>query len=213
MLERAQPAFTSLHLFYIIERMAGWRIIFPIVAFGIATASHSLASEPAITTYGIRNAQAPSQLDLFSFLVGKWQGGGKTKLADGSYASFDGVTWIGRYVLNGMAIADEFHALTPEGKPYLGISLRQFDPRHHGWVIEYLNVSNSFLRRQVNPQSGSVRQDAGTIVVTSEDGQTRIREKYRLADPKHFTYATDTSHDGGRSWDPVMIEMTMERVE
>jgi|HubBroStandDraft_5_1064220.scaffolds.fasta_scaffold09091_6 hypothetical protein len=193
--------------------MAGWRIIFPIVAFGIATASHSLASEPAITTYGIRNAQAPSQLDLFSFLVGKWQGGGKTKLADGSYASFDGVTWIGRYVLNGMAIADEFHALTPEGKPYLGISLRQFDPQRHSWVIEYLNVSNSFLRRQVNPQSGSVRQDAGTIVVTSEDGQTRIREIYRVADQSHFSYSTDMSRDGGRTWDAALIEMTFKKVE
>jgi hypothetical protein len=193
--------------------MATWRNIVPIVALGIATASHSMASEPAITTYGVRNAQAPSQLDLFSFLVGKWQGGGKTKLADGSYATFDGVTWIGRYVLNGMAIADEFHSLTPDGKPYLGISLRQFDPRHHTWVIEYLNVSNSFLRRQVNPHSGSVSQDAGTLVVTSEDGQTRIRENFRVNDRTHFSYSTDMSRDGGRTWDAGLIEMRLQKVE
>jgi hypothetical protein len=193
--------------------MTNWRIIFPIVALGIATATHCVASEPPITPYGTRNAQAPSQLDLFSFLVGKWQGGGRTKLADGSYATFDGVTWIGRYVLNGMAIADEFHSTTPDGKPYLGISLRQFDTQHHTWVIEYLNVSNSFLRRQVNPHSGSVSQDAGTIVVTSADGQTRIRENYRVADPSHFSYSTDMSRDGGRTWDAASIEMTFKKVE
>jgi hypothetical protein len=194
--------------------VASRRIIFLIAALGIAVAagSDTMASEPAVTTYGQRNAQAPSQLSLFSFLVGEWKGTGKTKLPDGSQGQFE-LTWIGRYILNGMAIADELHSLAPDGSPYLGISLRHFDPKHDSWVIEYLNVSNSFLRRQVNPQSGSVSVDAGTIVVISEDAQTRIREKYRLADPKHFTYATDTSHDGGRSWDPVMIEMTMERVE
>jgi hypothetical protein len=193
--------------------MASWRIFFPIMALGIATASHSMAGEPAITTYGARNAQAPSQLDLFSFLVGKWQGGGKTRLVDGSYATFDGVTWIGRYVLNGMAIADEFHALTPDGKPYLGISLRQFDRQHHTWVIEYLNVSNSFLRRQVNPRSGSVSQQAGAIIVTSEDGETRIRENYRVTDQTHFSYSTDMSRDGGRIWDAASIEMTLRKIE
>ena len=171
-----------------------------------------MAREPAVTPYGQRNAQAPSQLNLFSFLVGKWKGTGKTKPPDGSQGQFE-LTWIGRYILNGMAIADEFHSLAPDGSPYLGISLRHFDANRDSWVIEYLNVSNSFLRRQVNPHSGSVSVDAGTIVVISEDAQTRIREKYRVADPNHFTYTTDTSHDGGRSWDPVMIEMTMARVE
>jgi hypothetical protein len=193
--------------------MAVWRNILSIVVLALATVSHSMANEPSITTYGVRSAQAPSQLDLFSFLVGKWQGGGRTKLADGSYATFDGVTWIGRYVFDGMAIADEFHSLTPDGKPYLGISLRQYDPRQHSWVIEYLNVSNSFLRRQVNPHSGSVSQAAGTIVVTSEEGQTRIRENFHVKDQTHFNYSTDMSHDGGHTWDDALIEMALAKIE
>jgi hypothetical protein len=182
------------------------------IGLGILTSSHAPASQPAITTYGERNAQAPGQLGLFSFLVGKWQGAGKTKLANGSYAQFSGVTWIGRYVLNGMAIADEFHASTPDGKAYLGISLRQFDTTHKSWVIEYLNVTNSFLRRQVNPLSGSVVQKADTVVVISGDGPAQFRESYRVTDKGHFTYSADTSRDAGRSWDPS-IEMSMVRVE
>src|SRR5580698_2011933 len=135
--------------------MANRRIVFLVaaLALGIATSRHATAAEPAITPYGHKNVQAPTQLSDFSFLVGTWQGSGRTRLADGSYAQFSGVTWIGRYILNGMAIADEFHASTPDGKAYLGISLRQFDTQHHAWIIEYLNVTNSFLR-QVDPGSG-----------------------------------------------------------
>ena len=210
-------------MFYILKQIgrpdnlcaAKRRTLFIVVALGIAaaTGSYTMASEPAITTYGQKNAQAPPELSLFSFLVGKWKGSGRTRLPDGSHAQFDGVTWIGRYILNGMTIADESHALTPDGKPCLGITLRHFDLKHDSWIIEFLNVSNSFLRRQVNPKSGSVSVDAGTIVIVSEDAQTRIRENYRVADQNHFTYSTDMSRDGGRSWDPVWVEITLERVE
>jgi hypothetical protein len=170
-----------------------------------------MAAEAAITTYGERDSQAPDELKLFSFLVGKWSGTGKTRLADGSYVEWQGATWIGRYVLNGMAIADEFHAPTPDGTPYLGISLRHFDLQHESWIIEYLNVSNSFLRRQVNPRAGSVSVDANTVVVVSEDARTRTRECYRVTDRDHFIYSTDQSEDEGRTWGPVLIEMTMTR--
>jgi hypothetical protein len=171
-----------------------------------------MANEPAISAYGQRNAQAPAQLALFSFLVGKWSGVGKALLPDGGHAEFE-LTWIGRYIVNGMAISDEIHSLAPDGSPYLGISIRHFDANQGSWIIEYLNVSNSFLRRQVNPESGSVSEDGGTIVVISEDGQTRIRETYRVGDQSHFTYSTDMSRDGGQIWDPVAVEMTMTRVE
>ena len=126
-----------------------------------------MAAEPAITTYGERNPEAPAELDLFSFLVGKWSGT-SPRLPDGNHAEW---TWIGRYILNGMAIADEIHVSGLEGKPDLGITLRQFDTEHDAWVVEYLNVSNSFLRRQVNPNAGSVSREADSVVVISEDAQ------------------------------------------
>lgn len=172
-----------------------------------------MATEAAITTYGERNSQAAEELNLFAFLVGKWNGTGKTRLADGTHVQWEGATWIGRYILNGMAIADELHAPGPDGKLYLGISLRHFDAQHVSWIIEFLNVSNSFLRRQVNPRTGSVSVDAGTIVIISEDAQTRIREYYRVTGREHFTYSMDKSDDGGRTWDPVLVEMTMTRVD
>ena len=89
------------------------------LAITTVTGRDAVAAESAITTYGERNPEAPAELDLFSFLVGKWSG--RKRLADGTHAEW---TWIGRYVLNGMAIADELHA-SADGKQYLGITLRQ----------------------------------------------------------------------------------------
>jgi hypothetical protein len=168
-----------------------------------------MAAAPAITTFGDRNPLAPEQLETFAFLVGKWDGEGSVLTADGSKVPVT-MTWIGRRVLDGTAIADEFHASGPDGKPYLGITLRQFSAQ--GWVIEYLNVTGSFLRRQVNARSGTVAVEAGDILVISEDGESRIRERYRVLGNDHFTYATELSRDGGRSWEPVMVQLSMTRV-
>ena len=168
----------------------------------------------AITTYGERNGDAPKELDAFAFLIGKWEGGGKTKTADGKIVEFGGVTWIGRYVLDGMAIADEGHASeTPDGKPYLGISFRHYDQTKKAWIVEFLNVTKSFLRRQVNATSGSVTVDGKNVVVVSEAPDTWSRETYRVESHDHWTYSIDLSSDGGRSWNVGQIEMNFSRKE
>ena len=84
---------------------------------------------------------------------------------------------------------------------------------HDSWIIEFLNVTLSFVRRQVNPQSGFVSQDSGSVTVIFEDAQTQFRETYRVLGQAHFTYTADMSPDGGRTWGPVLVEMTMMRVE
>ena len=170
------------------------------------------SEQPAITSHGERSARAPAELDLFSFLVGTWHGAGSAKAPDGSPVQFE-LRWVGRYVLDGMAIADELHGPAPDGTPYLGITLRHFDATQKSWIIEFLNVTGSFLRRQVNPRAGSVRREGDALIVTSEDGDTRIRELYRLAGRDRFTYTMDTSRDVGRTWEPSPFEFVMTRVE
>ena len=168
---------------------------------------------PAITTYGDRNDAAPEELDLFSFLIGKWEGSGKTRLADGTIAEYDGLSWIGRYVLDGMAIIDELHAPLPDGGRGLGITLRYFDRDNDGWVVEFLNVTNSFIRRQVNARSGAVERDGSTVVVISISDASISREYYRVIDGDSFVYTIDLSNDGGETWNRGPIEFTMKRVE
>jgi len=169
--------------------------------------------KPAITAYGDRHEAAPEELDLFSFLIGRWEGSGKTRLADGTVAEYDGLLWIGRYVLDGMAIIDELHAPLPGGSRGLGITLRYFDSDNDNWVVEFLNVSNSFIRRQVNARSGAVEKDGSTVVVTSVSDESMSREFYRVIDGDSFVYTIDLSNDGGETWNKGSIEFTMHRVE
>jgi hypothetical protein len=183
------------------------------VALHTATAEGVVAQEAAVVPYGVRNPAAPVELDAFSFLVGKWKGVAKVRLENGDYAEHD-LVWIGRYVLDGMAIADEGYSVGPDGASTLGgYSIRYFDPRSRSWTIDFVNVANSFVRRQVNPRTGSVRLDGASIVVTAEDDTTIIREYYRLSGNDSFAYRADLSRDGGESWDTGPYEMTMTRVE
>jgi hypothetical protein len=165
----------------------------------------------AITHYGERNASAPAELDVFAFLIGKWQGTGKVTLPDGHIAEFS-VSWIGRYILDGTAIADEFHSSAPDGSPYLGISLRQYDSGKKSWIVEYVNVSNSFIRRQVNAESGSVAVNGQTVTVVSESPESASREHYRVVSEDSFVYTIDLSTDGGKTWADSHMEMTFQRL-
>jgi hypothetical protein len=167
----------------------------------------------AITVYGERNAHAPKELGAFAFLIGKWEGGGKTKTADGKIVEFGDVTWIGRYILDGMVIADEGHASTPDGKPAFGISFRQYDQTKKAWIVEFLNVSSSFLRRQVNATSGSVTVDGKNVVVIGEAPDMWGRETYHVESNDRWTYSLDLSSDGGRTWNVGQIEMSFSRKE
>ena len=165
------------------------------------------------TTYGEKNPGSPHELTAFAFLIGKWQGTGKTRLPDGTVAEYTGVSWIGRYVLDGTAIADEVHAAYPDGRPCLGITLRQYDASRKTWIVEFLNVSESFLRKQVNPGSGSVRVDGPDVLVVSESPGMSVREHYLVPDRDHFVYRLDVSTDGGLTWNEETIEMRFRRSE
>lgn len=172
-----------------------------------------MAQDSAITVYGNRNDAAPEELDVFAFLIGKWEGSGKTRLADGTIAEYDGLTWIGRYVLDGMAIIDELHAPMPDGGRGLGITLRFFDRRAGGWLVDFLNVTGSFIRRQVHGRSGAVEKEGSTVVVTSVSGESISREYYRVIDEHNFVYTIDLSSDGGATWNKGSIEFAMKRIE
>jgi Protein of unknown function (DUF1579) len=165
-----------------------------------------------ITSYGEINPNSPNELQVFSFIIGKWQGTAKVKLDGGKFAQVP-VSWIGRYVLDGTAIEDEFHSTAPGGSPYLGISLRQYDTKRKTWIIEYLNVSNSFLRRQVNGDSGSVTVEGPIVTVISGTPDSMSRERYRVVDHDNFVYTLDASKDGGKNWNEGQIEIPLRRTE
>ena len=141
-------------------------------------------SDPTKTAYGAISPRAPTQLRAFSFLIGKWAGEGRTRLPDGTAATFP-VTWI---------------------------SLRQYDAGRRTRIVEYRNVPGSFLRRQVNAAAGAVEVNGRDVMVASGSPGVSIREHYIVADSDNFTYRLDVSNDGG-NWHQGQIEMMLHRVE
>ena len=193
-----------------------WALVVAIVltsALVVGDVAKAQPTRAAMTTYGERNADAPPELDAFSFLIGKWEGEGKAKTADGKIVDFGSVTWIGRYILDGMVIADEGHASAPDGSPAFGISFRSYDATKKAWIVEFLNVTNSFLRRQVNAASGSVTVDGNTVVVLGKDADMWGRETYRVDSRDYWAYTLDLSSDGGRTWSVGRVEMSFSRKE
>ncbi|HEU4688296.1 MAG TPA: hypothetical protein VFS23_08055 [Vicinamibacterales bacterium] len=168
--------------------------------------------DPTKSSFGERSTRTPQELSVFSFLIGKFEGAGTIKLADGKLAEFP-VTWIGRYILDGTAISDEMHSFGPDGKPYLGITLRQYDTARKTWIIEYLNVTGSFVRKQVNRDAGAVTLNGRNVTIASASPSVTIREHYLVPDNDSFVYRLDVSEDGGKNWIETQMEMTLRRAK
>jgi len=190
--------------------MAGLVVAALLVSSNARAQEAPTVTDPSKTIYGERSPRAPRELDVFAFLIGKWDGRGRTRLPDGKVAEYP-VAWIGRYILDGTAIADEVHAPYPDGTPSLGITFRQYDQRQKTWVIEFMNVSGSFLRRQVHHGTGSVAVSGRTVTITSESPGIVVREHYVVPDDDTWVYRLDSSNDGGRSWNEGAIEFTFRR--
>jgi hypothetical protein len=121
------------------------------------------------------------------------------------------VAWIGLYILDGTAIADEAHAPYPDGRPALGIHLSPVrpEPADEGHRV--------FERLGVVPQAaGASRHGIGRRERPHRHGHLRIagvvvREHYVVPDADNWIYRLDSSKDGGRSWNEGSIEFIFRR--
>ncbi|MCZ6834624.1 MAG: hypothetical protein O7G85_02515, partial [Planctomycetota bacterium] len=79
------------------------------------------------STFGKIHPDAPKELALFEFLVGTWTCEGKVKDDQGKWMDFS-AEWIGQFILEGNAIADEFRAIWPDGSLFMhGQNIRIFN--------------------------------------------------------------------------------------
>ena len=103
-----------------------WSAVAAAVALLIVTGSAHAQEVTAVTDptkagYGEMSSRAPQELSAVAFLIGKWDGTGKTRLQDGKVVEYP-LTWIGRYILDGTAIEDEVHGTGPDGTRSVAIT-------------------------------------------------------------------------------------------
>jgi hypothetical protein len=157
--------------------------------------------------FGELNPAAPAALSSFAFLVGRWRCTARVMTSDGSSQTFR-ATWQGRFILDGRAIADEYHMTSSSGETIvLGMNLRAFDPGRRAWNIKWLNALTGSWTDLGPEELGGVAFERGSIRYVFREptaGHAYTRATYADISPQRFTWRGESSDDG-TTWSEFMI--------
>ena len=165
--------------------------------------------------FGQRNPKAPAALSQFAFLVGRWRCEAWVRLANGELQTLQ-ATWLGRFILDGYAIADEYRMTSSSGELIvLGLNLRTYDATKHMWNIKWLNALSGTWVDLGPPELGGVTVEGESIIYAFKEpmaGPAYTRATYTNISEKHFTWRGEKSDDGKR-WSDFMVTEAYRRKE
>jgi hypothetical protein len=156
--------------------------------------------------YGSPHPDAPAELRRFSFLVGAWTCQGRVLDEDGQWKPF-AADWVGQYILDGMAIADEFRAVWPDGKLFKhGQNIRMYNAEQKAWKMKWIDALDATVLKMGPPELGGVRISDSTIQfhILHETGEL-LRARYSGICDDHFTWRGSILGDDGETWNEVMV--------
>ncbi|HSY37478.1 MAG TPA: hypothetical protein VK814_17120 [Acidobacteriaceae bacterium] len=163
-------------------------------------------------SFGKLSPFAPPELAAFAFLIGSWQCNARIKASSGEWHRFD-AEWLGRFILDGHAIADEYRMTTLSGDlVVLGMNLRTYDPATHTWRIQWLNALTGAWTDLVSQDLGGVHinraNGTGSSITYAFKEPTAshpyTRATYTAHSPAHFTWKGDQSADS-QTWTDFML--------
>ncbi len=154
------------------------------------------------------NPNAPAELSRFAFLIGRWRFDARFKSANGEWQTFQG-TWLGHYILDGYAIADEYRMIGPSGQLIvLGMNFRVYDDAKKVWNIKWLSALEGTWTDLTSEQFGGVRFDGHSVSYTfnAERGAQWpfTRATYTNISKSHFTWRGERSDDA-KTWSEFMV--------
>ncbi len=157
--------------------------------------------------YGARNPNAPDALSRFEFLLGRWRCDARVRSATDDWQSFQ-ASWLGRFILDGYAIADEYRMTGAAGELVVyGLNVRSYDAARLTWNIRWLNALDGTWTDLASPELGGVRFDGGSIVYAFKEpaaGHAYTRATYTNISDGHFTWRGEKSDDG-TAWGDFMV--------
>ena len=146
-------------------------------------------------------------LSRFAFLVGRWRCEARVKRTDGEWQALH-ATWVGRYILDGRAIADEYRMTGPDGETIvLGVNLRAYDPVRKVWNMKWLNaLAGTWIDLGPEELGGVKFQDDSIVYVFREPvaDHAFTRATYTNVSADRFTWRGEKSDDG-RVWSEFMV--------
>jgi hypothetical protein len=158
-------------------------------------------------TVGKPNSNAPAALSRFAFLIGSWRCEARLRSANGEWKTFH-ATWLGRFILDGYAIADEYRMTGSSGELIvLGMNLRTYDASNRIWNIKWLNALDGTWVDLGPAELGGVRFDGRSIIYSFKEpvaAHAYTRATYTNISETHFTWRGEKSDDG-KAWSEFMV--------
>lgn len=171
----------------------------PLILFLILLVASLVTAEEQRKNYGTPNPNAPTELKTFGQLIGKWSVETTFTDRNGSTQKSTG-TWTFYYILEGMAIADDYDAKTTDGQRFYGTTYRLYNPGSKKWECKWICATPLYWMDIEGPAAtGKNILLDGRVVPT--DGNP-ILSKIRFTDitANSFTWKSDVSYDGGKTW-------------
>ena len=157
--------------------------------------------------HGSPNSKAPPELSQFAFLIGKWRCEVRLRGEDGTWQPYQ-ATWVGRYILDGYVIADEYRMIGQTGELIVhGMNFRSYSVEEKTWVMRWLNATGFWL--ELGPEKlGGVRVTPKTITFNfidtfAPDSLTRVT--FSNIAETHFIWSSERSLDQGKTWAEFMV--------
>ncbi|HEY8002909.1 MAG TPA: hypothetical protein VIE16_01710 [Phenylobacterium sp.] len=161
------------------------------------------------------SAQAPQTskaLEWFAFLIGKWRFEARFKSENGATSTFHG-TWVGRGILDGQVIEDEYRMLGPGGELLvLGMNYRVYDRARQLWHIKWLNALDGTWTDLTPEDLGGVKLEGQSLsyMFREQAGATQgwreslTRATYTSVSPDLFYWRGAKSKDRV-TWHEFMV--------
>jgi hypothetical protein len=157
--------------------------------------------------FGKLNPKAPAELARFAFLIGKWHCEAQLMSANGMWQTYE-AAWIGRLILDGYAIADEYRMWGASGELIvLGMNFRTYDADKQIWNIRWLSGLTGSWTNLVSEQLGGVRTNGQSIMYAFKEpvaGHAYTRATYTNHSRTHFSWRGEKSDDG-KNWSEFMV--------
>jgi hypothetical protein len=157
--------------------------------------------------FGTLNPNAPRALLQFAFLIGTWECEAKVKSATGGWQRFQ-AEWIGRYILDGYAVADEYRMTDSSGKlVVLGMNFRTYDASKQAWNLKWLNALAGTWTDLGSDELGGVTSDGQSIIYVFKEpvaAHAYTRVTYTAVSKTYFTWRGEKSDDA-KAWSEFMV--------
>jgi hypothetical protein len=148
--------------------------------------------------FGVRNPNAPAELDRLAFLIGEWRCDARLLGENGSWQSFR-AEWVGRLGLDGYAVADEFRLIDGAGKLLvLGFNLRTYDPSRKRWNMRWLHALEGSWTDLAPEEFGGVQFNGRSFSYVFREPMVQrayTRATYTPDSESQFTWKGERSND------------------